>query len=256
MTADNNIEQLIDFPTRKNKMLDLIVSSHPSYMERCTPLPSRGNSDHDIVLLDTSIQVRRPKPLRREIYLWKRADISGIQEDLSKFAVDFQDRSFVSVNSMRGTFKEQIHQTMGRRVTSKMTLARHTHPWMNGDIRSLIRRKQRAHKQARSTGVKRDGDRYKRLQHDVQYQIRSAHKDFMRNAVSDSFKDNPKKFWSYVKSSGQEATGVSPLKTNDELIKSDSTCKANILNEQFVSVFTKEDTSSLPDKGPSPYPNM
>ena len=101
---------------------------------------------------------------------------------------------------------------MDRRVPSKMTLARHTHPWMNGNIRRLIRRKQQAHKKARSTGLKRARDRYKRFQHDVQYQIRSAHKNFMRNAVSDSFKDDPKKFWSYVKSSGQEATGVSPLK--------------------------------------------
>ena len=30
----------------------------------------------------------------------------------------------------------------------------------------------------------------------------------------------------------------------------------NILNRQFESVFTKEDTSTMPDKGPSPYPDM
>ena len=186
--------QLVDFPTRKSKTLDLIFSSHPSYMERCKPLPSIGNSNHDIVLLDTSIQVRRPKPPRRRIYLWKSADINGIQEDLTHFAADFKDRPFDSVNSMWDSFKEQIHKSMDRRVPSKMTLARHTHPWMNGRIRRLIRRKQRAHKKARTTGIKRDMDRYRRLQHDVQFQIRSAHKDFMKTAVSDTFKDNPKKF--------------------------------------------------------------
>ena len=74
--------------------------------------------------------------------------------------------------------------------------------------------------------------------------------------MSDTFKENPKKFWAYVKSTGQEASGVFPLKNKDGFLKSDSTSKANILNEQFVSVFTKEDTSSLPDKGPSPYPSM
>ena len=61
---------------------------------------------------------------------------------------------------------------------------------------------------------------------------------------------------SFVKNTGQEATGVSPLKNKDGFLKSDSTSKANILNNQFVSVFTKEDTGSLPDKGPSPYPSM
>ena len=59
-----------------------------------------------------------------------------------------------------------------------------------------------------------------------------------------------------MKNTRQEATGVSPLKNKDGFLKSDSTSKANILNDQFVSVFTKEDTSSLPDKGPSPYPSM
>ena len=169
----NKFLTVVSYYRPPNRTDNDYMCSTMSYMERCTPLPSRGNSDHDIVILDTSIQVRRPKPPKREIYLWKRADISGIQDDLSKFAVYFQDRSFDSVNSMRDTFKEQIHQTMGRRVTSKMTLARHTHPWMNGNIRSLIRRKQRAHKQARSTGVKRDRDRYKRLQH--KFNIRLGH---------------------------------------------------------------------------------
>ena len=175
---------------------------------------------------------------------------------MAQFAADFQGQAFDSVNDMWDSFKVQIHQTMNRRIPTKMSLARHTHPWMNGRIRRLIRRKQRAHKKARSTGNKRDMDRYKRLQHDVQYQIRSAHKDYMKTAVSDTFKENPKKFWAYVKSTGQEASGVSPLKNKDGFLKSDSTSKANILNEQFVSVFTKEDTSSLPDKGPSPYPSM
>ena len=78
----------------------------------------------------------------------------------------------------------------------------------------------------------------------------------MKTTASDTFKENPKKFWAYVKSIGKEASGVSPLKYKDCFLKSDSTSKAKILNEQFVSVFTKEDTSSLPDKGPSPYPSM
>ena len=32
--------------------------------------------------------------------------------------------------------------------------------------------------------------------------------------------------------------------------------KADILNKQFYSVYTKEDYTNMPDKGPSPYPSM
>ena len=78
----------------------------------------------------------------------------------------------------------------------------------------------------------------------------------MKEAVSFSLKDNPKKFWSIIKNKRQETTGVSPLKNNDGFIKSDSQSNEKILNNQFVSIFTQEDDSSLPNNSPSPYPCM
>ena len=44
----------MDFPTRKENTLDLIFTTHPSFTQRCKPLPSIGNNDHDIVLLDVA----------------------------------------------------------------------------------------------------------------------------------------------------------------------------------------------------------
>ena len=78
----------------------------------------------------------------------------------------------------------------------------------------------------------------------------------MRDIISPEAKQNPKKFWSFLKGKKQESSGVAPLRSTDGLIHSDSGTKANILNAQFKSVFTKEDLSSMPDKGPSPYDTM
>ena len=119
--ANNNLGQLVDLPTRKSATLDLILSYHPSFIERCKPMPSIGNSDHDVVLLDTTIVARRPKPPRRKIYLWERNDIQGIREDLVCSADDFQTSEFDSVHSMRYTFKEQVHKNLARRVPNKLT---------------------------------------------------------------------------------------------------------------------------------------
>ena len=58
-------------------------------------------------------------------------------------------------------------------------------------------------------------------------------------------------FWAYVKSKGQEFTGVAPLKNQDGFLQSDTKARANILNEQFKSVFTREDLSNIPDTGES-----
>ena len=48
---------------------------------------SIGNNDPDVV--DTTLVARRPKPPRRKIYHYKRADIQRIHEDLACVAADF-----------------------------------------------------------------------------------------------------------------------------------------------------------------------
>ena len=50
-------------------------------------------------------------------------------------------------------------------------------------------------------------------------------------------------------------SGVAPL-MKDGILQSDSTTKANLLNDQFVSVFTHEDSANLPNLGPSPHPEV
>ena len=42
----------------------------------------------------------------------------------------------------------------------------------------------------------------------------------------------------------------------DGYLQSDSSVKAKILNKQFQSVYTRDDTDSIPEKGPSPYQPM
>jgi hypothetical protein len=53
--------------------------------------------DHDIVLLDTTIQAQRPKPAKRKIQLWKRANIEGIKEDVANFVEDFNQTVFENI---------------------------------------------------------------------------------------------------------------------------------------------------------------
>ncbi|CAG2223918.1 unnamed protein product [Mytilus edulis] len=92
-----------------------------------------------------------------------------------------------------------------KRVPTKMTLGRNTHPWINTTIRRKINQKQKAHKKARKTKKKRDKDRYKRLQQEVQWEVRQANKKYMEEVSSD-YRDNAKKFWSYIKSKGNDWT--------------------------------------------------
>ncbi|KAL8575235.1 hypothetical protein ACOMHN_042356 [Nucella lapillus] len=252
------MEQQVDFPTRQKKTFDLILTTHPSLKTRYKALPSVGNSDHDVVLYDTSLRPFRPKPPKRKILLWKKANVHAIRKDMEEYAqtVDIDTSKPDALETAWRGFSERVQKTINKNVPSKTTQGRYSYPWIDTSLRRAIRRKQRAHTKARKTGKKRDQDRYKRLQQEVKDNIKKASHHYLDTVVTDDFKTNSKKLWAYMKSKGQESQGVSPLKNTEGYLKSDNCSKAEILNNQFKSVFTEEDLSHMPDKGDSPYQAM
>ena len=87
--------------------------------------------------------------------------------------------------------------------------------------------------------------KYQLCKRQTQRAIRSARWSFLKNKLSESSEQkNSKPLWRYIKSKRQDGNGVSPMKENGQLY-SDSRRKAEILNNQFCSVFTSEDTKNL-----------
>ena len=63
---------------------------------------------------------------------------------------------------------------------------------------------------------------------------------------------NCKKLYSFVKDKKCDSSGMVPLK-KDGTTHNDATTKSEILNDQFLSAFTIEDTRSFPDLGAGHY---
>ena len=67
---------------------------------------------------------------------------------------------------------------------------------------------------------------------------------------------NNKNFWKYIKSRRKDNIGVAGIQENG-VLHQDSETKANLLNKQFQSVFTKEDPKEkLPTLPQSNYPSI
>ena len=78
--------------------------------------------------------------------------------------------------------------------------------------------------------------------------MRKAKIEFERSIVSKS-KDNPKVFWSHIRSKLSTKTGIAPLLEDEKDPSStryDNKEKARILQKQFVSVFTREPDRQIP----------
>ena len=133
---------------------------------------------------------------------------------------------------------------------------RFSNPWINRNIKRLARRKKRAHKKAKTSKKTKDWSRYKHLQKVTQQEVRKAHDKYMDEIISGDITNNPKRLWTYLKSQKQDTAGVAPLKDGNGLLRSDAETKAELLNNQFQSAYTREELSRVPDKGLSPHPPM
>ena len=85
--------------------------------------------------------------------------------------------------------------------------------------------------------------------------VHKARCDYINNVIGASLQENPKSFWSYIKTCRSENIGIPSLRTSTKLCAT-APDKAESLNDYFQSVFTQEHPHPLPNKGPSPYPTI
>ena len=80
----------------------------------------------------------------------------------------------------------------------------------------------------------------------MQRKVRRAKRKYLNDVICPQLHENPKRFWSYIKSKRNESTRVASLRNTDGLLYNDSQTQANILNNQFKSAYTIEDTNTIP----------
>ena len=251
------LEQKIMFPTRMNNTLDLYLTNRPSLVNRCESLP--GLSDHDIAFIDSNVSAKRHKPIKRKIYIWKRAKIEELQTGAENINIEFHQKfeKHSCIEEMWSYLSTSLTELLDSAVPSKMSSTRYHQPWITGDVRRLSKRKKRAYSKATSSKDPADFHRYQELKKKTRKACKEAYAAYMRDIISPDMSTNPKRFWSFIKERRCENVGIAPLKGEDGFTHSDSEARANILNKQFSSVFThNEDLTNIKDLGPSPYPPM
>ncbi|XP_072039087.1 uncharacterized protein [Amphiura filiformis] len=250
------LDQLIDFPTRGDNILDVIVTNRPSLVNRCSGLP--GLSDHDVIYMDVNVRAHRRKPVRRKILLWKRADLDAIRDRIKKWASHFTSEFTTStpVEELANAIQHELERVIEDCVPSKLSSTRHNQPWFNSSTKRATRRKARAYRKARKTNKERDWLRFKHLKKESQKTCRRSYNKYIYDIVhSDPSSRRNKRLGALIKSKRCDQMGVAPLKEGG-FLHSDPKTKAAILNRQFTSVFSVDDGSTVPDLDHKQHPSM
>ena len=166
-----------------------------------------------------------------------------------------------SVQEQWNDLESTLLNLMKKHIPMKLPRPQKHQPWISRDVITFIHKRNRAFKKWKKTNTKEQYDKYLKLRSEGQKKIRSSHRQYTEKIFNLDDPQEPEKvqvskqFWTYVKSKKNDTCSVSPLKSEGVLI-SDAKRKANILNQQYCSVFSIEDTSTIPSKGHSTKPTL
>ena len=121
-------------------------------------------------------------------------------------------------------------------IPSKTFKKNNTVPWFNRKLKRMCRWKARLYKHAKKSKQWMEFKQYQKL---CKKEFKQAETDYINKTIQDGLdNNNSKPFWRYIIDKRQDNIGVAPLKRKGNLY-SESKDKAQILVEQFYSVFTK-----------------
>ena len=267
---NNSLQQLVEEPTRGKNTLDLFATNAPSKIIKVEVLP--GISDHDIVAIEVDISPKRRKQKPRKIHLYSKAQWSEFEEKVNELADELLSKfESNSVDDLWETFKGTLHSLIEKIVPCKSAKSKDMLPYITPEINRLIKKRDRLFKKRRqaqrnfenSTLYYKNLERkHKELKATIQRKLRQAYWSHIEDVITPLEEENKyvglKRFWGFIKRVKKDYESVSSLK-NDGKIITEAEEKANLLNRQFESVFTKENpipTQLLSDSKYSQMPEI
>ena len=263
ITADRFLQQLVSQPTRitetTESLLDLFFCNNRSLVNTVEVIP--GISDHEAVYIEASLRPHKTPQPPRTVFCYNKADYDSIKKGLHILHRDMSDMLTASVDKLWTMFTKHLSDLMHAHIPTKTLKGRKMKkPWIDRKVRTAIRKKARLYTRMKKTKKQQDIRKYRQCKGDVQKLERQAYFSYINNIieVNEDHDDKPskqKRFWSYIKSLRKDNTGISPLKDKGRLFNAPKD-KANILNRQYQSTFTQEDTNQVPSPSGIPYPDM
>ena len=248
---DHHLQQMQREPTRESSVLDLFITNKPSLVKNFCNIPNI--SDHEgAILADTNIRPSFIKKKPQPYLLLSKANWDKMKCEMSAFSAEFHKQSSLkSVDENWDLFKNALQKTISENVPSRTPKSKREHPWISANIRRKIRKKHRLFKKAKKSRDPDHFSQFKSFKKSTQKDIRDAKTFYINNNVVGGLeKGDTKPFYRFIKSKKNDNIGLAPLK-NGPALETSSIKKADILLDEFSSVFTREDTDSIPWLGPA-----
>ena len=253
------LSQLVEKPTRQENILDLILTNNHELITEIDVFSDINYlSDHRLIIAKTTLSPietptlnshQPPESFRGLNFFHRSINWDSMNQKINE--INWENRFLNKpLDENFSIFREEILRITEEHVPKKKVKMRH--PKIPDDRRALMRKRAKFRRKIARSHSQSQITRFKQHIANIEVALKASHETERlaeENRAIECIKTNPKYFFSYARTKSKTKTQIGPFEKDGETIQ-DPHKKAEILREQFESVFTRPDTNSTP-----PIPN-
>jgi len=237
---DHFLVQHVKNNTRKDSLLDLVITSEPDMVDTVNVLGNFATSDHQ--LLQWTLNVKSSGLASQHLVLdYAKADYVTIKSELSTTCWSEILRG--DAEQMWSTFRDTLTELMNTHVPRRILKdgINRKPQWMSYKALRLIKRKHRLYAKYKDN----KHPAYMKAAREANTEIKRSKRRFEKK-LAENIKSDVKSFFSYARNKSQTRSGVGPIRTESGELVSSPADMVDVLNKYFSSVFTKESNKPHP----------
>ena len=182
--------------------------------------------------------------MRRVVYDYRQADFPALCRALTEACLDIPLTD--DIDKCWELWKDNFLSIVTSFIPTKIVKDTNSPPWIDGEVRHLIRKKYTALRNYRKNKTAERKLKLRTLCQQIKYAIRAKHKIYLAK-IEASFKEKPKIFWKYHKAILNFRSALNPVITFNNHIAKSPREKAELFNTYFCSVFRPTKTTVNPE---------
>ena len=228
------------FPTRKENILDLIITDAPDRMMNIatmTPIQAGLETEHNLLEFDFVARPRRVKKPARYAYNFKSADFEILKlRIIQSSAISNSVSCNSGVDACWSNWKSALLDIIDANIPKAGVRDSNTLPWIDKEVRHLLKRKESARRAAKKHNSAFYLEKFRILRKESKALINRKLKEY-HTSLGDSLKVNPKHFWSYFRHKTKSNSIPANVTYGGRQISS-GVEMAEAFNKYFYSTFT------------------
>jgi len=234
--CDGFLNQYVDFPTRNEYALDLVLGTQTASISNINEEGKLGSSDHVAISFRFGEKIKTVSKSKEKVPNFSKANFQAIAESLSAYDWE-KELGALTIELAWERLRNILHNLVKEYVPLVYRRTYSKPVWANNSALEAIKAKQKTWSHYRKGLCNLEA--FKQSEKNTKKIIQKAKRKFER-AIAKEAKKNPRKFYAYLNRKSKN-TIIGPIKSENNCTILDDKNKSEIFNKCFGAVFVPDD---------------